>query len=784
MLITDVRLLLRLASSDAIRPRVCLGSAVAVECTVLDQDGTPVAGAVVSLSIVGLLTVPDLVANAAGVVTASFTPPQAAAFVAQAECTSPLAALAQRTFDVVAADGDVTLSPPWVDARTGALIFPPGYPVTAQRIDAELRRDGISIDVADAGAFFNLKDALGFLSFSYNVTTGDLRAGFGRMSRRPDGSMRLSGFDEAPGSIIDLRSDGIALPGVTLANATGSMAVDFLDPLGFRLGGIGLDGAAMFGGFRLHNPGGIPTLSTGAGHPILAARGADKSGVTIDGLTIYSDGRADPLVAFVDQYGFWIRAITADGSVIGAGASSAKTGFTEEEIAAADLDGRLAAAELAREVDNYSQRPIVGINHIPSDGQSLSNGGGGTVPPDPEPVRTRVAPFGSVRMVGNSVRFQGRRGVTTWAPVGGSATLTPMIATSSAGNGETLLEQALAHFKVQQSAIFGVAEDTARVFVGTACGWGGQTVEQLSRGAIPDQFNRLPTACSLVKGLAEAAGAAYAIPALLYVQGEANYGGVAGTADRAAFAALTAQLFDDFDTHCTTAIAGQAAKPAKFVHQTSSVYVRDDVNMSISMAWIDLLKSRRDVYVVGPTYAYVKWLGHLTGNGYAWMGQQTGKVMDLVLNQRRRWRPLMPISFQHRGRETLITFHVPVPPLQWRHVHVGRVATMFPQRGFSCVDDAGNIPCSAEIVGDVTVRVTRTRDVGANGFLSYGARVFHSGHGNLFDSDATVATATYEWFPDMPADDNIAALVGKPYPLNNASLVFREALPAAWEPHR
>ncbi len=136
MAVTDIRLRVRVASSDSLRPRTTLGSAVAVECFVTDQDGAPVPGAVVDLSVVGLLVIPGMVADAAGRVTASFTPQQPGAFVAQADCTAPLAEVAQRRFDVVAAEGDPQLSPPWVDAGTGGLIFPPGDPVTAQRIDA------------------------------------------------------------------------------------------------------------------------------------------------------------------------------------------------------------------------------------------------------------------------------------------------------------------------------------------------------------------------------------------------------------------------------------------------------------------------------------------------------------------------------------------------------------------------------------------------------------------------------------------------------------------------
>lgn len=106
MPVTDVRVLLRVASSDALRPRVRQGSAVAVEATVLDQDRAPIAGAIVTLRIttpVAVLEVPNVVANADGVATASLAVADAGTHLAAAIVSSPQAEVAQRYFDVVPA---------------------------------------------------------------------------------------------------------------------------------------------------------------------------------------------------------------------------------------------------------------------------------------------------------------------------------------------------------------------------------------------------------------------------------------------------------------------------------------------------------------------------------------------------------------------------------------------------------------------------------------------------------------------------------------------------------
>ncbi|NKE43591.1 hypothetical protein HB662_02300 [Roseomonas frigidaquae] len=112
MPVMDVRVTLRVASSDHLRPRAMQGSGVAIEATVLDQDGAPIAGAGVNLS---LLTpsgwevqLPGVISDAAGRATAVLAPAEDGRFVARAVVTSPQAEVAERSFDIIA--GVVTLN--------------------------------------------------------------------------------------------------------------------------------------------------------------------------------------------------------------------------------------------------------------------------------------------------------------------------------------------------------------------------------------------------------------------------------------------------------------------------------------------------------------------------------------------------------------------------------------------------------------------------------------------------------------------------------------------------
>lgn len=89
-------------------------------------------------------------------------------------------------------------------------------------------------------------------------------------------------------------------------------------------------------------------------------------------------------------------------------------------------------------------------------------------------------------------------------------------------------------------------------------------------------------------------------------------------------------------------------------------------------------------------------------------------------------------------------------------------------------DDKGEVPLTAvEIAADTIVRLRAGRDLAGQPRITY-ASFQVGGAGQLRDSDATQADASYEYLPEqgMPEEANIPALVGKPYPLQNWSIAF------------
>lgn len=106
MPVTDVRVTLRVASSDHLRPRAWQGTAVAISATIQDQDGAAVAGAVATLSWVA----PDgqaaqtepLTSDVAGRVTGTLLIPGTGGYAARCRVSAPIVRVAQQRFDMVA----------------------------------------------------------------------------------------------------------------------------------------------------------------------------------------------------------------------------------------------------------------------------------------------------------------------------------------------------------------------------------------------------------------------------------------------------------------------------------------------------------------------------------------------------------------------------------------------------------------------------------------------------------------------------------------------------------
>ncbi len=453
----------------------------------------------------------------------------------------------------------------------------------------------------------------------------------------------------------------------------------------------------------------------------------------------------------------------------------------------------LAAAAAARdEINTRIARPVYDYNILITDGQSLSNGTEGWAALSKD-IRATL----NINMLGDSVRPKNENG-STFTPLNGAvirsarAVVQDLIAPPDGGNlmtdeavaalprgannfGETVDIGAMWMWREMQLQFRGVVTDERKI-VAVNCGVGGQIIEHLSKGHSWGFYNRIISAVTQIKAIADAEGKTCGVVGFLYLGNEYNYDSTKGGAtDRAEYRALLRKLIDDVITD-TTAITGQTEPPLTVLYQTSGSWTRDSTNMSIGEAQLDICAADANVMMASPAYAVTDKGGHLDANDYRWLGMQFGKVLHRAIDRRQNWRPLQPLSVTLSGTLLRADFLVWSPPLQFRSCYVGSSPTTYAAKGFRVTDDAGDVPVTrVDIVADTVVDITLGRETTGDVYLWYASQTGSNGNGNLFDSDTTVAVANYEFHEGTGQypESNIPELVNRPYPLNNPCVAFR-----------
>lgn len=453
----------------------------------------------------------------------------------------------------------------------------------------------------------------------------------------------------------------------------------------------------------------------------------------------------------------------------------------------------LAAAAAARdEINTRIARPVYDYNILITDGQSLSNGTEGWAALSKD-IRATL----NINMLGDSVRPKNENG-STFTPLNGAeirsarAVVQDLIAPPDGGNlmtdeavaalprgannfGETVDIGAMWMWREMQLQFRGVVTDERKI-VAVNCGVGGQIIEHLSKGHSWGFYNRIISAVTQIKAIADAEGKTCGVVGFLYLGNEYNYDSTKGGAtDRAEYRALLRKLIDDVITD-TTAITRQTEPPLTVLYQTSGSWTRDSTNMSIGEAQLDICAADANVMMASPAYAVTDKGGHLDANGYRWLGMQFGKVLHRAIDRRQNWRPLQPLSVTLSGTFLRADFLVWSPPLQFRSCYVGSSPTTYAAKGFRVTDDAGDVPVTrVDIVADTVVDITLGRETTGDVYLWYASQTGSNGNGNLFDSDTTVAVANYEFHEGTGQypESNIPELVNRPYPLNNPCVAFR-----------
>ncbi|MCF7201974.1 phosphate ABC transporter substrate-binding protein [Pseudomonas oligotrophica] len=318
----------------------------------------------------------------------------------------------------------------------------------------------------------------------------------------------------------------------------------------------------------------------------------------------------------------------------------------------------------------------------------------------------------------------------------------------------------------------GQKSDPGHLLLASNAATSGRSIAQLAKRGGTNEYRRAPQAMQEAKNLAHAENASYAVSAIFWLQGEYDYSHTSGGRnDKDYYKAQLRQLRDDLNADAR-AISGQQQPPAFLSYQTDAKSSVKDGSLAVGMAQWELAEQEPGWYLVGPVYPYPDKGVHLSANGYRWFGQMLGKVYHRVVIEGKGWTPLAPRGATASGREVLVDFLVPRPPLAFDQPYLAHQAREVKNKGFLLHDGKGEVPIEAvELAADTIVRLRAGRELVGEPRVSY-ASFDVGGAGQLRDSDPQRAESNYEFRPGMQRTEKIPALLGKPYPLHNWSIAF------------
>lgn len=488
-------------------------------------------------------------------------------------------------------------------------------------------------------------------------------------------------------------------------------------------------------------------------------------------------------VVFKDPYG-WVYPLTGTNN-------SGWGSDPEEAIKVRDTQNKLYAENLKTEVSFDIASPVYDYNVIVSYGQSISTGYEGW------PALTKVArEINNLIMLGQSVRGATRAG--TYSALGGNAfndmisvvqsTATPTTILSdsavaalprgASNEGEDMMVGAINFWRAQQLKMRALSSDPSRKIIGLNVGVAGMTVEQLSKGASTGHYeNRFIKALTDLKSTIPS-GKTVGLVGIIYVGNEYNYDASwGGTTDKDTYKALLRALLTSMSNDAASILGyGASERPAKFTVQPGASYTRDVTNMSIGNAHLELSREYDDIFLCGTYYQVTDKANHLSPNGYRWVGQKVGQVMHQVLDRRINWFPTQPISATCQGTNLLLDLALPKSAAAFAPAYyLTTGGTIYPNKGFRVTDSSGQIDITdTSYAADTIAKLTLSRAPVSTPTVWYAPQTTYNGNGNVCDSDTTKSLYLYEYHEGTGQypEENIPALVDKPYDLRNFSVAY------------
>ena len=200
--------------------------------------------------------------------------------------------------------------------------------------------------------------------------------------------------------------------------------------------------------------------------------------------------------------------------------------------------------------------------------------------------------------------------------------------------------------------------------IGSACGYGGKTIEQLS-DVDGVYYNRFKSVVNTAKS--DAGNEKINCPAIIWMQGEFNQSLDSATTVLD-YKEKLVSLKNNMQAYVMQ-IYGQKNKPLFYVYQPSYLFTPKEP--IVAQALLELSLEHEDIIMVGPHYfCPVSDGGHLTPNGYRWYGEYIAKALYLTLIYGQRVAPILPksIKLENFRQRIVIDFLLPNPPFRLNEI--------------------------------------------------------------------------------------------------------------------
>jgi hypothetical protein len=387
-------------------------------------------------------------------------------------------------------------------------------------------------------------------------------------------------------------------------------------------------------------------------------------------------------------------------------------------------------------------------------GQSLSVGGHGNAPA--MPIGATTQPFHNLKL------SLGKATVPPFDPTNAALSVVPLVEPLRAiatgypspypANiyGETY-HTAMAD-EITGLAMAGGAADfvTAQTEVGEA----GQAISVLQKGAPQTATTGRAYAASMFEAsalarLAKAQGKTYGVGAIVLTHGEAD--NASPTFEEDMLTLLSSYQQD------LPGLTGQPSTwtiPMLVSQQHSAPTISGSTSASTQAQWKAGVDHPGTIVCTGPKYqySYVSDQTHLINPDYERLGEKYAEVFVERIVRGNDWQPLQPTAASRSGRVITVTFHVPVPPLDWDTKlpapHAASNTAWASGKGFEVLAGGAPVAISSVAISGDTVEITCGADLPSSGVtvgyaMSADAAPRPSGTyrwGLLHDSDPIVGT--------------------------------------------